>query len=123
MSTTGLSPVTVIVSETLPTVSSTFTAAVNDVVSSMPSRLTVAKPGSVNVTEYVPGRSSTMRYAPAPSVTTVRTFSIRAGLAASTVTPGKYAPEVSRTTPAMLPVAACAQSVTGRKKKPQTASD
>jgi hypothetical protein len=36
------------------------------------------------------------------SVTPVRTFSIKAGLAASTVTPGSTAPDVSFTTPAML---------------------
>ena len=35
--------------------------------------------------------------------TTVRTFSISAGLAASTVTPGSTAPDVSRTDPAMEP--------------------
>jgi hypothetical protein len=40
-----------------------------------------------------------MRYSPALSVTAERTFSINAGLAASTVTPGATAPEESRTTP------------------------
>ena len=40
-----------------------------------------------------------MRYWPLPSVTAERTFSISAGLAASTVTPGSTAPEVSFTTP------------------------
>src|SRR5436190_297772 len=44
-----------------------------------------------------------MLYRPSPSETTVRTFSIRAGLAASTVTPGSTAPVVSFTTPAMPP--------------------
>jgi hypothetical protein len=39
------------VSSSVPTRISTFTVAVNDAVSSMPSRLTVLKPGSVNVTE------------------------------------------------------------------------
>src|SRR4030095_8270057 len=34
-------------------------------------------------------------------LTVVRTFSMRAGLVASTVTPGRIAPDVSRTTPAM----------------------
>jgi hypothetical protein len=34
------------------------------------------------------------------SVTAVRTFSMSAGLAASTVTPGSTPPELSRTTPA-----------------------
>ena len=42
-----------------------------------------------------------MRYWPLLSVTTTRTFSISAGLAASTVTPGSTAPEVSRATPVM----------------------
>src|SRR5688572_22822025 len=42
-----------------------------------------------------------IRNCPAPSVTTVRTFSMRAGLAASTVTPGSTPPDVSRTTPAI----------------------
>ena len=61
-STIGVSPVTVIVSVTAPTFISAFTVAVKDPVSSMPSRTTVVKPGSVNVTEYVPGRRSTIRY-------------------------------------------------------------
>ena len=50
MSTIGVSPVTVTVSSTAPTRMSAFTVAVNDPLSSMPSRLTVLKPGSVNVT-------------------------------------------------------------------------
>src|SRR5689334_1675105 len=53
-----------------------------------------------------------MRYWPAPSVTTVRVFSINAGLDASTVTPGRTAPEPSRTTPAMDP---CAIAAAGRR--------
>ena len=95
-STVGDAPVTVIVSSSAPTRSSAFTVAVNAPVSSMPSRLTVLKPGSVNVTVYVPGRRSTTRYWPEPSVVTDRTFSISAGLAASTVTPGSTAPDGSR---------------------------
>src|SRR2546425_10557970 len=48
---------------------------------------------------------------PSPSVTTLRTFSIRAGLAASTVTPGSTPPEASLTTPAIpLAVACCAEA-------------
>src|SRR5262249_32076240 len=70
--------------------------------SSRPSRLNVLKPGSVNVTEYVPGRSSVIRYSPFSSVIVERTFSISAGLAASTVTPGSTAPDVSLTTPVIL---------------------
>src|SRR4029079_19008105 len=42
-----------------------------------------------------------MRYCPLPSVTALRTFSISAGLDASTVTPGRTAPDASLTTPAI----------------------
>ena len=52
-----------------------------------------------------------MRYWPVPSVTTVRTFSVNAGLDASTVTPGRMAPDESLTTPAMV---ACANAARGR---------
>ena len=97
----GDSPVTVIVSSSEPTFRSTSTLATNVPVNSMPSRLTVENPLRVKVTAYVPGRSSMNRYCPLPSVTTLRTFSISAGLVASTVTPGKTAPEGSRTTPAI----------------------
>ena len=64
MSTTGDSPVTVIVSSSPPTLSSAFTVAVNDVVNSMPSRLNVLKPGKVKVTVYGPGRRSTIGRGP-----------------------------------------------------------
>ena len=47
---------------------------------------------------------------PLASVTAVRTFSMSAGLAASTVTPGRTAPELSRTTPA---IDACANATDG----------
>jgi len=49
-STTGDSPVTVIVSATEPTFRSTLIEAVKSDVSSIPSRLTVLKPASVKVT-------------------------------------------------------------------------
>src|SRR5256712_6854615 len=81
--------------------SSTFTDAVKFALSSTPSRLTVVKPGSANVTEYVPGRRSMILYWPCESVNDVRVFSMRIGLVASTVTPGRTAPELSFTTPAM----------------------
>ena len=61
MSTTGDAPVTVTVSSIDPTLNSAFAGAVKPVVSSMPSRLTVLKPCSLNVTEYVPGRRSVIR--------------------------------------------------------------
>jgi hypothetical protein len=112
-STIGVSPVTVIVSSIAPTRSSAFTDATNDPVSSMPSRLTVLKPGTVNVTAYRPGCRFSIRYWPLSSVTADRSFSISAGLAASTVTPGSTAPEVSRTAPAMDP---CAYADAGASK-------
>ena len=47
-----------------------------------------------------------MRYCPDPSVTTDRTFSVSAVLAASTETPGSTAPDASFTVPEI--VACCA---------------
>ena len=102
VSTIGDAALTVMVSETSPTRMSALTVAVKPVESSIPSRLTVLNPGRVKVTTYTPGLRSTMLYSPWPSVTTVRTFSISAGLEASTVTPGRTRPVASRTTPAML---------------------
>ena len=58
-------------------------------------------PDNANVTEYSPGTSAVMLYRPCPSVTTVRTFSINAGLSAVTVTPGSTAPVSSDASPAM----------------------
>ena len=49
-----------------------------------------------------------------PSVTAVRTFSISAGLAASTVTPGSTAPELSVTTPASV---TWAQALAGTSRR------
>ena len=49
-STSGVSPVTVMVSASAPTFISALTVATNDPLSSMPSRLKVLKPGSVKVT-------------------------------------------------------------------------
>src|SRR4051812_25866613 len=112
-STTGVSPVTVTVSSTAPTRISVFRLVVTKLVSSTPSRFVVLKPTSVNETEYVPGRRFSIRYWPALSVTAERVFSIRAGLAASTVTPGSTAPDVSLTTPASD---ACANSTRGMSR-------
>src|SRR5215203_5245111 len=55
-----------------------------------------------------------MRYWPEPSVVAVLTFSISAGLGASTVTPGSTAPEASLTTPVME---ACANTADGTRTK------
>ena len=58
-----------------------------------------------------------MLYRPSLSVTTLRTFSMRAGLAASTVTPGSTAPDVSLTTPAIpLADACCADAIDGSSR-------
>ena len=50
-STIGVAPLTVIVSSTAPTFMSALMVATNEPVSSMPSRLTVLNPVSVNETE------------------------------------------------------------------------
>src|SRR5262245_47667677 len=100
VSTTGVAPETVIVSSTAPTRRSALIVVTPAPVSTTPSRLTVENPDSVKVTVYVPGLRSTIRYWPVPSVTTVRDFSMSAGLDASTLTPGRIAPDVSRTMPA-----------------------
>src|SRR5471032_1189139 len=49
-------------------------------------------------------------YSPLPSVTAVRTFSINAPLAASTLTPATGTPAASRTTPTMLLREPCASA-------------
>ena len=53
-----------------------------------------------------------MRYCPVPSLTADRTFSMSAGLVASTVTPGSTAPDESFTVPAMT---ACAEVTVGMR--------
>src|ERR1041384_8160629 len=58
-----------------------------------------------------------MRYWPDASVTTDLTLSIKAGLAASTRTPGRPPPELSLTTPV---IAACAKTVDGRSSETRT---
>src|SRR2546421_742529 len=54
-----------------------------------------------------------MRYNPALSVIEERVFSMRTSLAASTVTPGRTAPDGSLTVPVIEP---CANTVEGRKR-------
>jgi hypothetical protein len=98
-STTGASPVTVIVSWSAPTLSSIGIVIVTLPDRARSVRCTVLNPGSDAVSEYVPGGRSMMRYCPDPSVTAVRVFSVNAGLEASTVTPGSTAPDASFTVP------------------------
>src|SRR6185437_2450602 len=100
--TTGVSPVTFTVSETLPTFMSALIVMTPAPVTATPSRLLVLNPLSVNVTVYVPGRRSTIWYWPVPSVIAERAFSSSAGLEASTVTPGRTAPDASLATPASV---------------------
>ncbi len=59
-STTGLAPVTVMVSSRLPTRISASTLAVNPAASRIPSRTTVVNPSRAKVTLYSPGRSWVM---------------------------------------------------------------
>ena len=108
----GDSALTVMVSSRVPTFRSALMVATNVPVSSTPSRFTELNPVNENVTAYVPGRRSTIRYWPEPSVIAERTFSMRTGLAASTVTPGSTAPDASFTTPAMD---ACAYTTDGTR--------
>src|SRR5262245_14966203 len=112
-STIGLSPETVTVSATAATRKSALIVAMNVADSSTLSRRNVVNPASENVTTYVPARRSTMRYCPAPSVTTDRLCSISDGLEASTVTPGRTAPDESRTTPVID--ACCANAADGTR--------
>src|ERR1051325_5737457 len=58
-----------------------------------------------------------IRYWPLPSVTAERVFSMSAGLDASTVTPGRIAPEASLTVPVRV---ACANTVAGSSKTTRT---
>src|SRR4051794_20249405 len=61
-----------------------------------------------------------MRYSPFASVVTDLTFSISAGLLASTVTPGSTAPVASFTTPAK---ALCARAVAGSARHPSATTN
>src|SRR5882724_11264560 len=87
----------------------------------MPSRFSAEKPLNVNVTLYVPGTNSTILYSPVASVTALRTFSINAGLLASTVTPGSTAPVASLTVPEIAPVP-CADANDGRHRNQANAT-
>ena len=66
--------------------------AVNEPVSSTPSRSSVLNPGNVNVNLVDPGPKIFDAVLSAAVGDAVRTFSISAGLLASTVTPGRTAP-------------------------------
>src|SRR5947207_16026566 len=70
---------------------------------------------SASITVYVRWIGMTELYWPVESVTAERTFSISAGLDASTVTPGITAPVVSLTRPAML-LPLCARPAAGTSR-------
>src|SRR5262245_8105990 len=61
-----------------------------------------------------------IRYCPVLSVTAERVFSMSTGLEASTVTPGRTAPEASRTVPVKE---ACARTGTGTSRRMRIAAD
>ena len=109
-----------IVSSTAPTESTASTVAVNEPVSSTPLCSKGRQSRRVNVTVYAPGRRRSMRYRPEASVTAERTFSMSAGLAASTATPGMGAPETSRTVPAMAAWANATPGITVSQKAATT---
>ena len=98
-STMGLWPETITDSSRAPTLSSALTVAVKSDGKTMPSRIKLENPGKVKLTRYVPGRRAAIAYRPSTSVTAVRVFSMSAGLATSTVTPGSTPPLESVTTP------------------------
>ena len=62
----------------------------------------------------------TMEYCPDPSVTAVLIFSISAGLATSTETPGSARPDESLTEPAIVP-SPWAELVAGSPSRPNVA--
>jgi hypothetical protein len=64
-------------------------------------RVHVERVEDIDANDGSPGGRLTILYWPVESVMTVWTFSISAGLVASTVTPGKTAPDASLTTPAI----------------------
>src|SRR5262249_36410083 len=71
---------------------------------------------------YSPGGRFSSRYSPCASVTSAAAPPIRAGLAASTVTPTRTAPVSSLTKPRRPPVAVCADAVAGTSVIARTAS-
>src|SRR5262245_52375027 len=110
-STTGDSPVTVIDCSTLPTLSWMSICSVRPTSTRTPSRRTVPKPCSEKVRTYSPSGRFSNRYKPCESVTSTAAPPIRDGLAASTVTPARMAPDSSLTKPRRPPVDVCAPAV------------
>jgi len=105
-----------IVSPTAPTLSVASTVAVTSA-GRTTDWTTAEKPSAEAFTTYSPGRKSTMEYRPSPLVVTVRDFSIRTSLVASTDAPATTAPLASLITPEIV---LCAIA---REGKPTRASD
>ncbi len=118
-STIGAAPETVIVSSSVPTVIEGIDGGVE----------ATAQLHAVALERIEPGQRERHRIHAGPqiddavqppwlSLTVVRTFSISAGLAASTVAPGRTAPDSSLTTPVMLPLCrACAPAADGQSNR------
>ena len=114
-STTGDAPVTVSVSSSAPTFSSVFTVIVKSDGSSRPSRLTVENPSSVK-RQRVDAGPQVHQAVGAVFVGRDRADLFdQHGLAASTVTPGSTAPEVSLTTPVSVLCAMAGAGTTHRQ--------
>ncbi len=100
------SPVTVMVSETLPTGSVTLMTAVWPAESVTPFCSNFLKPASSAATSYLPRGRRGARYSPSLPLTTTRWAPVSV-LVTVTVTPGSAAPVLSATVPWMLPLIAC----------------
>jgi hypothetical protein len=108
----------VIVSCTPPTRMSASTAMTAEPLTWSASRFTVANPDSVKVTVYSPGRRSSMRYGPVPSVTAVANLFDQRRARRLDGDAGKHGPDASLTTPAIVPCANAAP--TGRTRGRQS---
>src|SRR5262245_18221802 len=100
----GDSPLTVIVSATVPTFSVMLRSMVVATDTSRPSSLYVLKPDSEVTSVYNPGASCPKRYSPFSFVTVVTGPDGSAGEVSVIVTPGNTAFDASLIDPIMLPV-------------------
>ena len=91
-------PVTVIVSEMLPTSSTTFTLAGDPSVSRTSVIVAVLNPSSDTVTAYEPGSSAGTEKTPPCVVTVVKVVAVALAFT-TTVAPGMTPPPLSMTTP------------------------
>src|ERR1700738_1214276 len=99
-----------------------LTVLVRDAFTSTPEILSSANPSFLTSTEYLPGKSASMRYDPDESVSMARGSPPRSRLVASTVAPATPAPDLSTTAPAMVPLLDCDFEI-GLRIKPRTADN